>query len=114
MNVQVITIQGKEYITTKIASSLSGYDSSYIQKLARQNKIKSIRIGRNLAIEKHSIIKYADNVKTPAVQNSLKMRLKAMQLGHELRTSPDCRVHCIHCGESITNIYKENLPCQKQ
>ena len=112
---QTIIIQGHEYINIKIARSLTGYDETYLQKLALQGKIKAQKIGRAWAIEKQSILEYAKRpTRTQQKKTSGYMRIKAMQLGHKMRVAPDRRVFCTHCGESITYIYKENLPCKKQ
>lgn len=110
----MITIQGKQYITTRVAGEITGYGESYIQRLAKENKIEGVKIGPAWAIEKESVIKYANNAKPPAAKLSIKMNLKAMQLGHKMRKAPDGRVHCIYCGESITNIYEGKPSCKKR
>lgn len=110
----MLIIQGKQYITTKAAGEITGYGESYIQRLAKQNKIEGIKIGPAWAIEKESIMKYAANTNPPAAKLSIKMNLKAIQLGHKMRKAPDGRVHCIYCGESIKNIYEGKPSCKKQ
>jgi len=45
----------KIFISTKEASSLSGYASDYLSRLCRERKIKGTRIGRAWLIEKSSL-----------------------------------------------------------
>ena len=116
----MLTIQGKQYITISEASKLTGYHPDHIQKLATENKIEATKIVCTWAISQESIVQYKQSEKghkrlsKAQKVDGLKMYQKAFGLGHKMRKSPDGRVYCIHCQETIKNISKENLSCKKQ
>ena len=113
----MLTINNETYITTNEAANLTNLDQNSINRLARAGQVKAVKIGRAWAICKASILAYdsGDRPKPKpksAKKQSITMRLKAMQLGHKLRNSPDGRVHCTKCQETITAIAKGNMRCE--
>ena len=113
----MLTINNETYITTSEAADLTNLDQNSINRLARAGQVKAIKIGRAWAICKASILAYdsGDRPKPKpksAKKQSITMRLKAMQLGHKLRNSPDGRVYCTKCQETITQIAKSNMKCE--
>lgn len=48
----------KKYISTKEASSLTGYSRDYIGQLVRSNKIDSQKIGRTWYVSEEAILNY--------------------------------------------------------
>jgi excisionase family DNA binding protein len=119
----MLTIQGKTYITIAEASKLTGYNPGHIQRLATEGKIEAERIGRMWAIAKESVFDYqkTGNSKNYSAQKAkakvitkIKIRKKAFDLGHKMKPSPDGRVYCLNCQETVENIAKGNLLCQKQ
>ena len=113
---QTIIIQGHEYINIKIARSLTGYDETYLQKLAAKGAIEAVKIGRAWAIRKDSLMHYKNRHgdKKPRKEYQLSSHIKAYKLGHKMRKSPDGRVYCQYCQETLTAIVKGNSPCKKQ
>lgn len=113
---QTIIIQGKEHVNTKIAKSLTGYDETYIQKLAANGTIEAVKIGRAWAVQKESLLKYKNkhNGVKPKKEYQLSGYIVAFKLGHKMRKSPDGRVYCLRCQNTLTIITKEKLSCQTQ
>lgn len=112
----MLQINNETYITTSQAADLTGYTESYIQNLARAGKLQATKIGKAWAICQRSILQYGKKQEPKPRQKkrqSVSLRLKAMQLGHKLRQSPDGRVMCTHCQESVTNIAKGNMRCKQ-
>ena len=113
----MLTINNETYITTSEAADLTNLDQNSINRLARAGQVKAVKIGRAWAICKASILAYdsGDRPKPKpksTKKQSITMRLKAMQLGHKLRNSPDGRVYCTKCQETITLIAKSNMRCE--
>ena len=113
----MLTINNETYITTNEAANLTNLDQNSINRLARAGQVKAVKIGRAWAICKASILAYdsGDRPKPKpksTKKQSITMRLKAMQLGHKLRNSPDGRVYCTKCQETITAIAKGNMRCE--
>ena len=113
----MLTINNETYITTSEAADLTNLDQNSINRLARAGQVKAVKIGRAWAICKASILAYdsGDRPKPKpksTKKQSITMRLKAMQLGHKLRNSPDGRVYCTKCQETITQIAKSNMRCE--
>ena len=113
----MLTINNETYITTSEAADLTNLDQNSINRLARAGQVKAVKIGRAWAICKASILAYdsGDRPKPKpksTKKQSITMRLKAMQLGHKLRNSPDGRVYCTKCQETITQIAKSNMKCE--
>ena len=113
----MLTINNETYITTNEAANLTNLDQNSINRLARAGQVKAVKIGRAWAICKASILAYdsGDRPKPKpksTKKQSITMRLKAMQLGHKLRNSPDGRVYCTKCQETITQIAKSNMRCE--
>ena len=113
----MLTINNETYITTNEAANLTNLDQNSINRLARAGQVKAVKIGRAWAICKASILAYdsGDRPKPKpksAKKQSITMRIKAMQLGHKLRNSPDGRVYCTKCQETITQIAKSNMRCE--
>lgn len=120
----MLTINNETYITTSEAADLTNLDQNSINRLARAGKVKAVKIGKVWAICKQSTLaydsgdrpkpkpksNYRSNVKSTKKQ-SITMRLKAMQLGHKLRNSPDGRAYCTKCQETVTAIAKGNMRC---
>lgn len=50
--------ENKKYISAREASTITGYSKDYIGQLARANKIKSRRVGRNWYVCEESILNY--------------------------------------------------------
>jgi excisionase family DNA binding protein len=48
-----------EWITTKQAASLMGYDYAHVRYLLRKGKIQGMKIGRDWLVEKESALAYA-------------------------------------------------------
>ena len=113
----MLTINNETYITTNEAADLTNLDQNSINRLARAGQVKAIKIGRAWAICKASILAY-DSGDRPKPKpkstrkQSITMRIKAMQLGHKLRNSPDGRVYCTKCQETVTVIAKGNMKCE--
>ena len=113
----MLTINNETYITTSEAADLTNLDQNSINRLARAGQVKAVKIGRAWAICKASILAYdsGDRPKPKprsTKKQSITMRIKAMQLGHKLRNSPDGRVYCTKCQETITQIAKSNMRCE--
>ena len=113
----MLTINNETYITTSEAADLTNLSSKSIDRLARDGKVKAVKIGGLWAICKASMLSYdsGDRPKPKpksTKKQSITMRLKAMQLGHKLRNSPDGRVYCTKCQETITQIAKSNMRCE--
>ena len=117
----MLTINNETYITTNEAADLTNLDQNSINRLARAGKVKAVKIGGLWAICKASMLSYdsGDRPKPKpkprqksAKKQSITMRIKAMQLGHKLRNSPDGRVYCTKCQETITQIAKSNMRCE--
>ena len=51
-------IDGEKYISSKQAAKLTDYTSDYIGQLCRQQKIKSIRVGRDWLVSEKNILEY--------------------------------------------------------
>ena len=106
----MISLNNIEYLTTSEAVSLTGYTEKYIQKLAANGTITAVKIGNWWAIEKQSLLKFGTKAepKQPKKKthgnNELRLRLRAMQLGHKLYHSPDNRVYCTRCQLTVTQI----------
>ena len=113
----MLTINNETYITTNEAADLTNLDQNSINRLARDGKIKAVKIGKVWAICKASMLAY-DSGDRPKPKpkstrkQSITMRLKAMQLGHKLYSSPDGRVYCTKCQETVTVIAKGNMRCE--
>jgi len=113
----MLTINNDTYITTNEAADLTNLDQNSINRLARAGKVKAVKIGRSWAICKASILAYDSGDRPKPKRQSTKkqsitMRLKAMQLGHKLCNSPDGRVYCTKCQETVTAIAKGNVRCE--
>ena len=113
----MLTIDNETYITTNEAAELTNRDQNSINRLARDGKVKAVKIGGLWAICKASILAYdSGDRQKPKRQTtkkqSITMRLRAMQLGHKLYNSPDGRVYCTKCQETITQIAKSNMRCE--
>ena len=113
----MLTINNETYITTNEAANLTNLDQNSINRLARAGQVKAVKIGRAWAICKASILAYdsGDRPKPKprsTKKQSITMRIKAMQLGHKLRNSPDGRVYCTKCQETVTVIAKGNMKCE--
>ena len=113
----MLTINNETYITTNEAADLTNLDQNSINRLARAGKVEAVKIGKVWAICKQSILAYdsGDRPKPKrktTKKKSITMRLRAMQLGHKLRNSPDGRVYCTKCQETITQIAKSNMRCE--
>ena len=113
----MLTINNETYITTSEAADLTNLDQNSINRLARAGQVKAVKIGRAWAICKASILAYdsGDRPKPKprsTKKQSITMRLKAMQLGHKLYNSPDGRVYCTKCQETVTVIAKGNMRCE--
>ena len=117
----MLTINNETYITTSEAADLTNLSSKSIDRLARDGKVKAVKIGGLWAICKASMLSYdsGDRPKPKpkpkpksTKKQSITMRLKAMQLGHKLYSSPDGRVYCTKCQETITQIAKSNMRCE--
>lgn len=107
----MITINNETYITVEKAAELTGYNSSYIGRLAADGKIQATKIGRAWAVSKQSVLAYGSKPKN-TTRNFIRLRLKAMQLGHKMIKSPDGRVYCTKCQETVTVIAKGNMKCE--
>ena len=59
-----VLLDGKEHLSLKAASELSGYHSDYIGRLSRKKKIPSQRIGVQWFIEKESFLTYINERKS--------------------------------------------------
>lgn len=113
----MLTINNETYITTNEAADLTNLDQNSINRLARAGQVKAVKIGKIWAISKASILAYGSGDRPKPKPKSTKrqsitMRIKAMQLGHKLRNSPDGRVYCTKCQETITVIAKGNVRCE--
>jgi hypothetical protein len=53
-----LLIDGKKYLSTRVASRITGYSSDYIGQLSRTKKINSKLVGRSWYVEEKSLIKY--------------------------------------------------------
>ena len=106
----MIELNNETYLTTSEATDLTGYAESYIQKLAKAGTVTAVKIGQAWAIEKQSLLDFGkkSEPKTPKKKthgnNELRLRLRAMQLGHKLYASPDNRVYCTRCQLTVTQI----------
>ena len=117
----MLTINNQTYITTNEAANLTNLDQNSINRLARAGKVDAVKIGGLWAICKASLLAYdsGDRPKPKpkpkpksTKKQSITMRLKAMQLGHKLYSSPDGRVYCTKCQETVTAIAKGNMKCE--
>ena len=61
-----IQFQGKQYLSSKEAGSISGYTNDYISRLAREGKIDATRVGTQWFVEPKSLDAF--------LQNALKVR----------------------------------------
>lgn len=112
----MISLNNIEYLTTSEAVELTGYTEKYIQKLAANGTITAVKIGHSWAIEKQSLLKFGTKQEPkprPQKRQFVTLRLKAMQLGHRLQKSPDGRVYCVKCQETVTTIVKNKMRCKR-
>jgi hypothetical protein len=52
-----------EWLTTKEAEELTGYDAKYLRRLVSQGKIKGIKRARSIFIDKDSALAYVEKMK---------------------------------------------------
>jgi excisionase family DNA binding protein len=68
----MIIYYGKTYITTTEAAKLTNYSAAHIQRLAKEEKIESKRIGKIWAICKDSVLAYEPTFDKPMIGRKLK------------------------------------------
>lgn len=68
----MLTYYGKTYITTTEAAKLTSYSAFYIQRLAKEGKIKAKKIGKSWAVCKESVLAYEPTFEKPMLGKKLK------------------------------------------
>ena len=89
-------------VTCKEAAELMSYTMQAVRYYLKTNQIKGEKINNKWYADKQSVLRFLSRPE------------KIELLGHKMRKSPDGRVYCIHCQETIKNISKGDLSCQKQ
>jgi excisionase family DNA binding protein len=52
-----------EWLTTKEAAELSGYDASYVRLLVRRGKVEGRKFGKAWMVNRQSVCEYAEKMK---------------------------------------------------
>jgi hypothetical protein len=107
----------KKYISTKEASSLTGYSQDYIGQLVRNKKILSRKVGRVWYVSEESILNYKDYLNEAGLVVESNQEPILLPSQKELKKSPKFKITLlsilgfliIFCGVSASGMFFPNL-----
>ena len=71
-----LEIQGKNYISSKRASDLTGYAKDYVGQLAREGKVPATRVGRSWYVDELAIVSHSRGGLDSNKQNEVKTNIE--------------------------------------